>query len=66
MNFESFSAFLAMGGHGPYVWSCYGLTLAVLLFNGLAPGRRKRRFLREQGAWQRRQEKHPAHPEAQP
>ncbi|MBL6717101.1 MAG: heme exporter protein CcmD [Pseudomonadales bacterium] len=56
MNFESFSAFLAMGGHGPYVWSCYGLTLAVLLFNGLAPGRRKRRFLREQGARQRRQE----------
>jgi heme exporter protein D len=66
MNFESFSAFLAMGGHGPYVWSCYGLTLAVLLFNGLAPGRRKRRFLREQGARQRRQEQHQAHPEAQP
>jgi heme exporter protein D len=56
MNFESFSAFLAMGGHGPYVWSCYGLTLAVLLFNGLAPGRRQRRFLREQRARQRRQE----------
>jgi heme exporter protein D len=55
MNFESFSAFLTMGGHGPYVWSCYGLTLLVLLFNGLAPGRRKRRFLREQGARQRRQ-----------
>ena len=66
MNFESFSAFLAMGGHGPYVWSCYGLTLAVLLFNGLAPGRRKRRFLREQGARQRRKEQHQAHPEAQP
>jgi heme exporter protein D len=56
MSFESFGAFLAMGGHGPYVWSCYGLTLAVLLFNGLAPGRRMRRFLREQGARQRRQE----------
>lgn len=56
MNFESFSAFLAMGGHGPYVWSCYGLTLLVLLFNGLAPGRRQRRFLREQRARQRRQE----------
>lgn len=62
MNFESFSAFLAMGGHGPYVWSCYALTLAVLLFNGLAPGRRQRRFLREQGARQRRQEQ----PQAQP
>jgi heme exporter protein D len=61
MNFESFSAFLAMGGHGPYVWSCYGLTLAVLLFNGLAPGRRQRRFLREQGARQRRQEQPQEH-----
>jgi heme exporter protein D len=61
MNFESFSAFLAMGGHGPYVWSCYVLTLAVLLFNGLAPGRRQRRFLREQGARQRRQEQPQEH-----
>lgn len=61
MNFESFSAFLAMGGHGPYVWSCYGLTLAVLLFNGLAPGRRQRRFLREQRARQRRQEQPQEH-----
>ena len=61
MNFESFSAFLAMGGHGPYVWSCYGLTLLVLLFNGLAPGRRQRRFLREQRARQRRQEQPQEH-----
>jgi hypothetical protein len=22
MNFDSFGAFLAMGGHGPYVWGC--------------------------------------------
>lgn len=25
--------FFHMGGYGPYVWSAYGLTLAVLLFN---------------------------------
>lgn len=25
--------FLAMGGHGPYVWSAYGITLFVVLLN---------------------------------
>lgn len=54
MNFDSFGAFLAMGGHGLYVWGCYGLTLLVLLYNLLAPGRRQRRFVREQAARQRR------------
>lgn len=27
----SLSEFLQMSGYGPYVWSCYGLTLAVLV-----------------------------------
>lgn len=30
MAFDSFSAFIAMEGHGPYVWTCYGV-FAVLL-----------------------------------
>jgi heme exporter protein D len=25
--------FLAMGGHGAYVWSAYGITLTVLVLN---------------------------------
>ena len=25
--------FFSMGGHGPYVWSAYGITLAVLVIN---------------------------------
>lgn len=25
---------LAMGGYGAYVWSCFALTFAVLIFNG--------------------------------
>jgi heme exporter protein D len=25
--------FLEMGGHGAYVWSAYGITLAVLIIN---------------------------------
>jgi heme exporter protein D len=27
------SEFLGMGGYAPYVWSAYGITLAVLLLN---------------------------------
>ena len=27
------SEFLAMGGHGPYVWTAYGITLAILIWN---------------------------------
>lgn len=33
MYFESFSAFLAMGHHGPYVWSAYGIALAMIVSN---------------------------------
>lgn len=32
MVFDSFSAFLLMDGHGPYVWTCYG---AFFLLTGL-------------------------------
>ena len=30
MYFESFEAFLAMGKHGPYVWTAYGFSLVLL------------------------------------
>ncbi|HTN32949.1 MAG TPA: heme exporter protein CcmD [Marinobacter sp.] len=30
MEFDSFSAFIAMGGHGPYVWACYGVFFVLL------------------------------------
>ncbi|MDT8894467.1 heme exporter protein CcmD [Halomonas sp. I1] len=31
MAFDSFTAFLAMGGDAPYVWPAYGATLLLLL-----------------------------------
>ena len=37
--------FIAMGGHGGYVWSAYGITLAVLAINGWAAVRRHRNAL---------------------
>jgi heme exporter protein D len=33
MYFESLDALLNMAGHGPYVWSCYGLFVALLGIN---------------------------------
>ncbi|CBL45079.1 Heme exporter protein D [gamma proteobacterium HdN1] len=33
MYFDSFADFVAMGTHGPYVWSAYALTLIVVLAN---------------------------------
>jgi heme exporter protein D len=43
-----------MGGHGLYVWSSYGLALAVVLFNVVAVSLARRRFLAEAAAQQRR------------
>mgnify|MGYP000712284141 CR=1 FL=1 len=31
MAFDSFADFMAMGKHGVYVWSSYGLTFAVIV-----------------------------------
>jgi heme exporter protein D len=46
-QFENFDAFLAMGGHGPYVWGAYGLSLAIMAWLVLAPLRRQRVLLTE-------------------
>jgi heme exporter protein D len=35
--------FFAMGGHGAYVWSAYGITLVVLVINGWMAVRRHRK-----------------------
>jgi heme exporter protein D len=54
MAFESFADFLAMGRHAPYVWSAYGLTFAIVLWNVLQPWQTRRQLLREQAAQLRR------------
>lgn len=40
------SEFWRMGGYGAYVWSAYGITLAVLVLNVWAAKRAHRRSLR--------------------
>ncbi len=47
MYFDSFSDFIAMGGHGLYVWLAYGIALAVVSFNLISPILRKKQFMAE-------------------
>ncbi len=47
MEFETFADFIAMGKHGPYVWSAYGITLVVVLANIVAPIMRRKGLLEE-------------------
>lgn len=37
MSFSSFSDFIAMGGHGLFVWSAYSITLIVIVGNFVWP-----------------------------
>jgi heme exporter protein D len=53
--FDSFSDFLAMGRHAPYVWSAYGVTFLIVVWNVLQPWQQRRRLLREQAALQKRE-----------
>lgn len=44
-QFENLDAFMSMGGHGPYVWGSYGLSLVIMGWLALAPLRRQRVLL---------------------
>ncbi|MBL4782838.1 MAG: heme exporter protein CcmD [Porticoccaceae bacterium] len=46
-QFESFDAFVAMAGHGPYVWAAYGVSLAIMAWLAVSPLRRQRDLLTE-------------------
>ncbi len=56
MSFASFADFLAMGNHGAYVWSAYGICLAVLVLNVVLPLRARRRHLQDEARRMRREE----------
>ncbi len=43
--------FIHMGGYAAYVWSAYGLSAAVLLWNLIAPLRRRRAILARLRRW---------------
>ena len=47
MSFDSFSDFLAMGGHGLYVWLAYGAAVIIVVANELSLRAARRRYFRE-------------------
>lgn len=56
MIFSSFSEFIAMGNHGLYVWTSYGISLAVLVLNVVLPMLARRRYLQDEARRLRREE----------
>lgn len=58
MEFDSFSALMAMDGHGPYVWACYAVFAVFLVGLMIHSARRnqavydtcKRRIEQQQGS----------------
>ncbi len=56
MQFETFSDFMQMGGHGAFVFSVYLISALVLIGNVVHPMIKKRRFYFEQAARQEREQ----------
>lgn len=56
MSFTSFAEFLAMGTHGLYVWTSFGISLAVLALNVVLPLLARRRYLQDEARRLRREE----------
>lgn len=54
MSFNNFEDFLQMGGHGLYVWLCYGMGIFIYALAFIAPVLRKRAILKELRQIQRR------------
>lgn len=46
-HFDSFFEFVQMGSHGVFVWSVYGITIAVIVGHWVALRQQKQRVLRE-------------------
>jgi heme exporter protein D len=52
-QFDSFTSFMTMNGHGPFVWAAYGITFVVLVYLLVSPLLQRRQFLRQQARQQR-------------
>lgn len=46
-QFGSIADFIAMNGHGPFVWSAYAITFAVLIFLLVSPLLQKKAFIKQ-------------------
>lgn len=54
-RFDSVSDFLQMGGHGPYVWAAYLISLSVIIWLVVSPLRRRQKLFREMARQQQRE-----------
>ncbi|MGB0206080.1 MAG: heme exporter protein CcmD [Neptuniibacter sp.] len=57
MSFDSFSEFLAMGGHGKYVWLSYAIALVVIVINIVNPVLQKKKVISDLARRLRREKK---------
>ena len=55
MSFASVGDFIAMGHHGVYVWTSYGICRAVLVLNVALPILARRRYLQQEARRLRRE-----------
>lgn len=60
MYFETVADFICMpsnnGCHGTYVWTAYGIALAVILFNVISPKLMKKKLIADQKRRERREQ----------
>lgn len=56
LQFDSWAAFINMGGHGVFVWSVYALVLVVLVFLAWLPLYKTRHFFLQQAMLARREQ----------
>ena len=47
-QFDSLDAFITMGGHGPYVWTCYLVVYIIIIYLTVSPLLAKKAFLKQQ------------------
>ncbi len=59
-QFESIADFIAMNGHGPYVWASYAITFSVLVFLLASPLLQKKAFVKQQQKQQKLSQAHNA------
>lgn len=57
MSFDSFSDFIAMGGHGVYVWLSYAIAVVVIVINIVGPVLQKKKVFSDLARRLRREKK---------
>ncbi|ARB45271.1 MULTISPECIES: heme exporter protein CcmD [Alcanivoracaceae] len=61
MYFDSFAEFLAMGRHGPYVWSAYGICALLIVINMVLAARKLARVRQDVARQWRRETREVKH-----